>query len=79
MPASYGLRSRPSLYPQRLRLSRAMPSVLAASLPRGLVFPALLLAGAMMMIAVFWMHDIHTSDHVAAIDASSSTGSVSTD
>jgi hypothetical protein len=79
MPASYGLRSRPSLYPQRLRLSRAMPSVLAASLPRGLILPALLLAGAVLTTAVFWMHDIHTSDFVAGIDASSATGSVSTD
>jgi hypothetical protein len=31
------------------------------------------------MTAVFWMHDMHTSDHVAGIDASVVTGSSSTD
>jgi hypothetical protein len=77
MPASHGLRSRPSASPIRAGVANFVSSQgFVDAVPRAVLFPLLALASFAVISATVWVHDMYQADQVAEIDTPQTTGTV---
>jgi hypothetical protein len=77
MPASQGLRSRPSyaLFHRRAAYFVSQKGFVDA-IPKIVFVPLLTMVAVAVISATAWVHDIHTSELRAEIDTAITTGSV---
>jgi hypothetical protein len=77
MPVYTGLRSRPSIHMQRQGSASYVSSqAFVESIPKAAVFSAIAVVAALMIVGMFWIHELHETSFIAEIDASVSTGSI---